>query len=409
MVGYNAVAAHIAYLGEHRDELSFDMDGAVVKVNNLESRVKVGEGTSTPKWAVAYKYPPEEKETTLLSIDLQVGRTGVLTPTANLAPVRLAGTTVSRATLHNGQFIAERDIRIGDTVVVRKAGEIIPEIIRSIPEKRSGDEIPFVMPDICPSCGGRVVRDECGEGAAMRCVNPACPAQTARSITHFASKGAMNIDGLGPQVVELLLSTGKIGDIADLYELKVEDIEGLDRMGRKSAENLVSAIEESKSRGLERLLFALGIRQVGEVAAEEIAGRMRSLDNLFTATFDDFASIKDIGAITATALVEFFASEKTRELCNRLTVLGLKTDAVSEERGEKFLGLTFVLTGTLPTMTRDEASEIIKKNGGKVSGSVSKKTSYVVAGEEAGSKLTKAKDLGVKIIDENGLLSLINE
>ena len=409
LVGYNAVAAHIAYLGEHRDELSFDMDGAVVKVNNLESRVKVGEGTSTPKWAVAYKYPPEEKETTLLSIDLQVGRTGVLTPTANLAPVRLAGTTVSRATLHNGQFIAERDIRIGDTVVVRKAGEIIPEIIRSIPEKRSGDEIPFVMPEICPSCGGRVVRDECGEGAAMRCVNPACPAQTARSITHFASKGAMNIDGLGPQVVELLLSTGKIGDIADLYELKVEDIEGLDRMGRKSAENLVSAIEESKSRGLERLLFALGIRQVGEVAAEEIAGRMRSLDNLFTATFDDFASIKDIGAITATALVEFFASEKTRELCNRLTALGLKTDAVSEERGEKFLGLTFVLTGTLPTMTRDEASEIIKKNGGKVSGSVSKKTSYVVAGEEAGSKLTKAKDLGVKIIDENGLLSLINE
>ena len=409
LVGYNAVAAHIAYLGEHRDELSFDMDGAVVKVNNLESRVKVGEGTSTPKWAVAYKYPPEEKETTLLSIDLQVGRTGVLTPTANLAPVRLAGTTVSRATLHNGQFIAERDIRIGDTVVVRKAGEIIPEIIRSIPEKRSGDEITFVMPEICPSCGGRVVRDECGEGAAMRCVNPACPAQTARSITHFASKGAMNIDGLGPQVVELLLSTGKIGDIADLYELKVEDIEGLDRMGRKSAENLVSAIEESKSRGLERLLFALGIRQVGEVAAEEIAGRMRSLDNLFTATFDDFASIKDIGAITATALVEFFASEKTRELCNRLTALGLKTDAVSEERGEKFLGLTFVLTGTLPTMTRDEASEIIKKNGGKVSGSVSKKTSYVVAGEEAGSKLTKAKDLGVKIIDENGLLSLINE
>ena len=409
LVGYNAVADHIAYLGEHRDELSFDMDGAVVKVNNLENRVKVGEGTSTPKWAVAYKYPPEEKETTLLSIDLQVGRTGVLTPTANLAPVRLAGTTVSRATLHNGQFIAERDIRIGDTVVVRKAGEIIPEIIRSIPDKRSGDEIPFVMPDICPSCGGRVVRDECGEGAAMRCVNPACPAQTARSITHFASKGAMNIDGLGPQVVELLLSTGKIGDIADLYELKVEDIEGLDRMGRKSAENLVSAIEESKSRGLERLLFALGIRQVGEVAAEEIAGRMRSLDNLFTATFDDFASIKDIGAITATALVEFFASDKTRELCNRLTALGLKTDAVSEERGEKFIGLTFVLTGTLPTMTRDEASEIIKKNGGKVSGSVSKKTSYVVAGEEAGSKLTKAKDLGVKIIDENGLLSLINE
>lgn len=406
--GYDAVAEHIKFLGEHRDELPFDMDGAVVKVNNLSARVTIGEGTSTPKWAVAYKYPPEEKETRLVSIDLQVGRTGVLTPTANLEPVRLAGTTVSRATLHNAQFISERDIRIGDTVVVRKAGEIIPEIIRSLPEKRDGSEQIFKMPEICPSCGGRVVRDECGEGAAMRCVNPACPAQTARSITHFASKGAMNIDGLGPQVVELLLSAGKIKDIADLYNLKVEDIEGLDRMGKKSAENLVNAISESKERGLERLLFALGIRQVGEVAAEEIAGKMRTLDNLFTATFEDFASIKDIGDITATALVEFFASKETRDLCDRLSSLGLKTEAIGEERGEKFLGLTFVLTGTLPTMTRDEASALIKQNGGKVSGSVSKKTSYVVAGEEAGSKLTKAKELGVKIIDENGLLEMIN-
>nr|MBE6545466.1 NAD-dependent DNA ligase LigA [Oscillospiraceae bacterium] len=353
--GYDAVAEHIKFLGEHRDELPFDMDGAVVKVNNLSARVTIGEGTSTPKWAVAYKYPPEEKETRLVSIDLQVGRTGVLTPTANLEPVRLAGTTVSRATLHNAQFISERDIRIGDTVVVRKAGEIIPEIIRSLPEKRDGSEQIFKMPEICPSCGGRVVRDECGEGAAMRCVNPACPAQTARSITHFASKGAMNIDGLGPQVVELLLSAGKIRDIADLYTLKVEDIEGLDRMGKKSAENLVNAISESKERGLERLLFALGIRQVGEVAAEEIAGKMRTLDNLFSATFEDFASIKDIGDITATALVEFFASKETRNLCDRLSSLGLKTEAIGEERGEKFLGLTFVLTGTLPTMTRDEA------------------------------------------------------
>ncbi len=406
--GYDEVADHIRFLGENREELPFDMDGAVVKVNDLDSRVSIGEGTSTPKWAVAYKYPPEEKETKLLSIDLQVGRTGVLTPTANLEPVRLAGTTVSRATLHNAQFISERDIRIGDTVVLRKAGEIIPEIIKSLPEKRDGSERIFEMPAVCPSCGGRVVRDECGEGAATRCVNPACPAQTARSITHFASKGAMNIDGLGPQVVELLLSAGKIKDIADLYTLRVEDIEGLDRMGKKSAENLVNAINESKSRGLERLLFALGIRQVGEVAAEEIAGKMRTLDNLFNATFEDFASIKDIGDITATALVEFFASEETKALCQRLTELGLNTEAVGEERGEKLLGLTFVLTGTLPTMTRDEASALIKKNGGKVSGSVSKKTSYVVAGEEAGSKLTKAKDLGVKIIDENGLIDLMN-
>ena len=407
-VGYDAVADHIKYLGDHREELSFDMDGAVVKINDLASRVAVGEGTSTPKWAVAYKYPPEEKETRLVSVDIQVGRTGVLTPTANLEPVRLAGTTVSRATLHNAQFISERDIRIGDTVVVRKAGEIIPEIIRSIPEKRNGSEQVFVMPEHCPSCGGRVVRDECGEGAAMRCVNPACPAQNARSITHFASKGAMNVDGLGPQVVELLLSAGKIKDIADLYTLTVEDIEGLDRMGKKSAENLVNAINESKNRGLERLLFALGIRQVGEVAAEEIAGKMRSLDNLFEATFEDFSSIKDIGGITATALVEFFADPSTRELCQKLISLGVKTDAVGEEKGEKFAGLTFVLTGTLPTMTRDEASALIKKEGGKVSGSVSKKTSYVVVGEEAGSKLAKAKELGVKIIDEATLLSMIN-
>lgn len=405
--GFKKVSEHILYLGEHRDELVFDMDGAVVKVDDLSKRAHIGEGTSTPKWAVAYKYPPEEKETKLISVDVQVGRTGVLTPTANLKPIRLAGTTVSRATLHNAQFISERDIRIGDTVVVRKAGEIIPEIIRSIPEKRHGSEVPFEMPTTCPSCGAAVVRDEFGEGAATRCLNPACPAQIARSITHFASKGAMNIDGLGPQVVELLLSNGKIRDIADLYTLKVEDIENLERMGRKSAENLVNAISESKFRGLEKLLYALGIRQVGEVAAEEIAGRMRTLDNLYNATFDDFVSIKDIGDITATALVEFFADSDNRVLLDRLVSLGVSTEAKGEERGELFAGLTFVLTGTLPTMTRDKASEIIKKNGGKVSSSVSKKTSYVLAGDEAGSKLTKAKDLGVNIIDENDFLSML--
>ncbi|MBQ2876599.1 MAG: NAD-dependent DNA ligase LigA [Clostridia bacterium] len=401
--------AHIEHLGDSRESLPFDMDGAVVKVDSLSDRIKAGEGTSTPKWAVAYKYPPEEKETKLISVDIQVGRTGVLTPTANLEPVRLAGTTVSRATLHNAQFIAELGIRIGDTVVVRKAGEIIPEIVRSVPEKRIGTEIPFEMPKICPSCGAPVVRDECGEGTAIRCVNPACPAQTARSITHFASKGAMNIDGLGPQVVELLLANGKIKDIADLYSLKVEDIEGLDRMGKKSAENLISAIEESKGRGLERLLYALGIRQVGEVAAEEIARRFRTLDALISATRDDFVNINDIGEITATALVEFFADEGARALCERLASLGVVTDAVSEERGVLLEGLTFVLTGTLPTMTRDEASAIIKENGGKVSGSVSKKTSYVLAGEEAGSKLTKAQALGVPVIDEEAFLKMVGK
>ena len=401
--GYEAACEHINRLGEIREALPFDMDGAVVKVNSLEERRKIGEGTSTPKWAVAYKYPPEEKETKLISIDIQVGRTGVLTPTANLEPVRLAGTTVSRATLHNEEFIWERDIRIGDTVVVRKAGEIIPEIICSLPNKRTGCEYTFSMPDTCPSCGAPVSRDESGEGVATRCRNPACPAQTARAITHFASKGAMNIDGLGPQVVELLLSSGKIKDIADLYELRVEDIDSLERMGKKSAENLVLAIDKSKSRGLERLLFALGIRQVGEVAAEEIARKFRTAEALFEAGIEDFLAVKDIGEITARALVEFFASEATRGLFERLKSLGVSTEATGEERGSRFEGMTFVLTGTLPTMTRDEASELIKKNGGKVSGSVSKKTTYVVAGDEAGSKLTKANELGVTVIDEETL------
>ena len=405
--GYENIAEHVRYLGELRSEVSFDMDGAVVKLNSLEDRRTVGEGTSTPKWAVAYKYPPEEKRTKLLSIDIQVGRTGVLTPTANLAPVRLAGTTVSRATLHNANFIAERDIRIGDTVVVRKAGEIIPEIVESIKSEREGDLPPFEMPTTCPSCGSEVVRDERGDGAATRCINPACPAQTARGIVHFASKGAMNIDGLGPQVIELLLREGKITDFTDLYTLKVEDIEGLERMGKKSAENLVGAIEESKSRGLEKLLFALGIRQVGEVAAEEIAGKMRTLDAVMNATVEDFAAINDIGEITAAAIVDFFSSEKTRTLCEKLKALGLKTDAAAEEKLSTLEGLTFVLTGTLPTMTRDEASAIIKKNGGKVSGSVSKKTSFVLAGEEAGSKLTKAKDLGVPVISEEEFLKMV--
>lgn len=407
-IGADAVAERVAYLGDKRPELSFDMDGAVIKVNSLEGRKTVGEGTSTPKWAVAYKYPPEEKKTKLLSIDIQVGRTGVLTPTANLEPVRLAGTTVSRATLHNINFIAERDIRIGDTVVIRKAGEIIPEILESVKSYRDGTETVFEMPKVCPSCGHPVVRDECGDGAAIRCVYAGCPAQNARGIVHFASKGAMNIDGLGPQVVELLLGNNKIKDIADLYTLRVEDIETLDRMGRKSAENLVNAIETSKSRGLEKLLYALGVRQVGEVAAESIARKLRTLEACMSASIEDYTAIEDIGEITAAALVEFFADDDTRALIERLTALGLKTDANAEERAETLAGLTFVLTGTLPTMTRDEASALIKQAGGKVSGSVSKKTSYVVAGEEAGSKLTKANELGVKVIDEDGLKSLLN-
>ncbi|MBR5818352.1 MAG: NAD-dependent DNA ligase LigA, partial [Clostridia bacterium] len=353
------------------------------------------------------KYPPEEKRTKLLSVDIQVGRTGVLTPTANLAPVRLAGTTVSRATLHNSNYIAEKDIRIGDTVVVRKAGEIIPEILEAVKELRDGSETQFKMPETCPSCGHPTVRDESGDGAAIRCVFAGCPAQRARGIVHFASKGAMNIDGLGPQVVELLLSSGKINDIKDLYLLRSEDISGLERMGQKSADNLISAIGNSKERGLEKLLYALGIRGVGEVAAETIAAKLGTLDACINASVEDYLAIEDIGEITATALVEYFADEGTRELLSTLRELGLKTDAVAEKRGDALAGLTFVLTGTLPTMSRDEASALIKKAGGKVSGSVSKKTSFVVAGEEAGSKLTKANELGVAVINEEKLLEML--
>ena len=405
--GADAVCDYVRELGVMRQELPFDMDGAVVKINELSKRTVLGEGSSTPKWATAFKYPPEEKSTKLVSIDIQVGRTGVLTPIANLEPVRLAGSTVCRATLHNANFIKEKDIRVGDTVVVRKAGEIIPEIVESIKALREESATEFEMPSLCPSCHHQVVRDTAGDGAAIRCIYPGCPAQNARGIIHFASKGAMNIEGLGPQMVELLLENKKISGIADLYDLKVEDIEGLERMGRKSAENLIRAIEESKERGLERLLFALGVRQVGEVAAEQIAGKLKTLENVFEATYEDFASISDIGDITARALIEFFCDEGTHELCRRLKDAGVVFTAVKEKKSDIFEGLTFVLTGTLPTMTRDEASALIKEQGGKVSGSVSKKTSYVLAGDDAGSKLTKAKELGIRVIDESEFLEMI--
>ncbi|MBP3605942.1 MAG: NAD-dependent DNA ligase LigA [Clostridia bacterium] len=407
--GSEAVKAHVEALGEMRAELSFDMDGAVVKINDLADRVKVGEGTGVPKWAVAFKYPPEEKETKLLDISVQVGRTGVITPIAELAPVHLAGTTVSRATLHNGNFIREKDIRIGDTVIVRKAGEIIPEIVASIEKHRTGEERAYEMPAACPSCGQALKQDDCGDGAAIRCVNPACPAQRSRSITHFASKGAMNIDGLGPQMVELLLKNERIKDVTDLYTLTVGDIKDLDRMGEKSAANLIAAIADSKGRGLERLLYALGIRQVGEVAAEQIAGRFGTIEALFAATAEDFIAMSDIGEITANYILEYFADPEHRALCERLAALGVETVAKKEKSSAILEGLTFVITGTLPSMTRDEATERIKQNGGKVSSSVSKKTSYVLAGEEAGSKLTKAKELGVTVIDEAAFLAMLED
>ena len=400
------IITHIERLGAMRDELAYDIDGAVVKINKLSDRVTLGEGTNTPKWAVAYKYPPEEKETKLLDITLAVGRTGVLTPTAQLAPVRLAGTTVSRATLHNIDFIRARDIKLGDTVIVRKAGEIIPEVVSANPAKRDGSEVEFNMPDFCPSCGEPVIRDE-GDGAAVRCVNPSCPAQLHRSIEHFASKGAMNIDGLGPQIVEALLGAKLIGDVADLYTLKAEDVEKLERMGRKSAENLILAIENSKGAGLARLIFALGIRNIGEVAAAAIADRFMNIEACFEATREDILALPDFGEITAECVVSYFARESNRELCMRLKAAGVLTEVIKKETTAELTGLTFVLTGTLPTMSRDEAGALIKSAGGKVSSSVSAKTSYVVAGEAAGSKLTKAQQLGVKIISEEELLAML--
>lgn len=402
------VIAHIRKIGEMRDSLAYDIDGVVIKLDSLAARRSVGEGTNTPRWAVAYKFPPEEKETRLTDITVAVGRTGVLTPTAVLEPVRLAGTTVSRATLHNLDFIRQRNIMVGDIVVLRKAGDIIPEVVRAIPEKRDGSERPYRMPERCPSCGEPVFYDE-DEGAAVRCTNGSCPAQISRSIEHFASKGAMNIDGLGPQLVELLLSQQKIADAADLYALRIEDIEGLERMGRKSAENLVRAIENSKSAGLERLVYALGIRNVGEVAAAALAQKYRTLEALIHATAEELCGIEDFGQITADCVVNFFTHPQNRALCEKLTAAGLLTEAVAKPASDKFRGLTFVLTGTLPTMSRDVAAEKIKAMGGKVSGSVSSRTSYVVAGEAAGSKLTRAGELGIPVIDEIRLLEMLKE
>ncbi len=400
------IVSHIEEIGNKRYSLAYDIDGVVIKVDSIAMRQRIGEGTNTPKWAVAYKFPPEQKKTKLTDIEIAVGRTGVLTPTAVLEPVRLAGTTVSRATLHNLEFIREKGIMIGDTVAVQKAGDIIPEIVCAYPAERDGSEREFNMPSFCPSCGEPVFYDE-DEGAATRCTNSLCPAQLARGIEHFASKDAMNIDGLGPQIVELLLSKKLISDAADLYSLHTEDIAELDRMGKKSAENLVSAIENSKSAGLERLIYALGIRNVGEVAAASLAAKYGSLEALFSASAEDICTIPDFGQITADCVVNYFTHPQNRALCERLIAHGLNTKASAVQVNDIFAGKTFVLTGTLPSMTRDEASALIKERGGKVSGSVSSKTNFVLAGDEAGSKLTKAKSLGVEIIDEDEFFKMI--
>lgn len=401
------VFAHIRALGEKRNALSFDIDGVVIKIDSLADRKTLGEGTNTPRWAVAYKFPPEQKKTKLLDIEIAVGRTGVLTPTALLSPVRLAGTTVSRATLHNEDFIKERGILIGDTVTVQKAGDIIPEVVCAHPELRDGSERPFRMPEKCPSCGEAVMRDE-DEGAAVRCTNSACPAQLSRGIEHFASKDAMNIEGLGPQLVELLLREGLIHDAADLYTLTAEVLSPLERMGEKSAANLVAAIGRSKEAGLERLIYALGIRSIGQVAAASLAARFGNLEALFSATAEELLAIDDFGQITTDYVLNYFSHPQNIELCRRLMAAGVRTEASFVPTNGNLSGLTFVLTGTLDDMTRDEAEAMIKSAGGKVTGSVSKKTSYVVAGTQAGSKLTKAQSLGVPVIGKEQLLSMLS-
>ena len=394
--GIEEAIKRVNEIGEKRGELPFDIDGAVIKLDNLSERDVFGSTAKFPKWAVAFKYPPEEKPTKLLDIEINVGRTGALTPTARFEPVSLAGTTVSRAVLHNEDFINEKDIRIGDTIIVRKAGDIIPEVI-GVAEHLEGTE-PYKMPEICPSCGARVTREE-GE-AVLRCTNAECPAQLARHLIHFASRDAMDIEGLGPAVVALLLENELVHHPYDLYTLKTEDLTALERMGEKSAENLLSAIEKSKENDLYRLIFGLGIRHIGAKAAKLVADKMQNMDAILNATAEDFAAIDGFGEIMAKSLYDFLLLPQSRELIEKFKELGLNMKSQMVITDTRFEGMTFVLTGTLPTYKRNEAAAIIEGFGGKTSSSVSKKTTYVLAGEEAGSKLDKANALGVSIIDE---------
>lgn len=394
--GIEEAIKRVNEIGEKRGELPFDIDGAVIKLDNLSERDVFGSTAKFPKWAVAFKYPPEEKPTKLLDIEINVGRTGALTPTARFEPVSLAGTTVSRAVLHNEDFINEKDIRIGDTIIVRKAGDIIPEVI-GVAEHLEGTE-PYKMPEICPSCGARVTREE-GE-AVLRCTNAECPAQLARHLIHFASRDAMDIEGLGPAVVALLLENELVHHPYDLYTLKTEDLTALERMGEKSAENLLSAIEKSKENDLYRLIFGLGIRHIGAKAAKLVADKMQNMDAILNATAEDFAAIDGFGEIMAKSLYDFLLLPQSRELIEKFKELGLNMKSQMVITDTRFEGMTFVLTGTLPTYKRNEAAAIIEGFGGKTSSSVSKKTTYVLAGEEAGSKLDKANALGVTIIDE---------
>ena len=399
------VNAEIIRLGESREELPFDMDGAVVKVNSLPDRAAVGSTAKCPRWAIAYKYPPERKPSRVLDIVVQVGRTGVLTPKVEVEPVRLAGTTVTNATLHNQDFIDEKDIRIGDTVILQKAGEIIPEVVEVLKDLRPEGAAPYHLPETCPVCGAPVERDL--DGAAIRCTGAECPAQLHRNLTHFASRDAMDIDGMGPAVMRQLIDRELVRTPADLYFLTTDQLAGLERMGKKSAQNAVNAIAASKERGLERLLYALGIRQVGQKAGKVLASHFGSFDALAAASEEELTNIDDVGGITAAYIREWVANPQSKHLIQRLKEAGVSMEAAQQSAGEQFKGMTFVLTGALEKFTRDEAAALIEARGGKASGSVSKKTTYVVAGENAGSKLRKANELGVPVLTEEEFAAML--
>ena len=400
-----AVMGEIQRIGENRENYSFGIDGAVVKVDSFAQRERLGSTAKYPKWAIAYKYPPEQKPTVLLDIQVKVGRTGALTPTAVFEPITLAGTTVSRAVLHNQAFIDEKQIAIGDTILVRKAGDIIPEVIGVVSHAQENPV--YQIPDICPACGSPVFFE--GGQAAKRCQNSDCPAQLLRNLIHFASRDAMDIDGLGPSIVENLVSAGLVKSPADLYDITLEEVSVLDRIAEKSGSNLLTAIEKSKQNDLSRLLFALGIRGIGQKAAKLLAARFMDIEHLFSASEEDISSIDGFGGIMARAVVEYFSLDATRGLIDRLQKAGVNTRSKDRPTSDRLAGLSFVLTGTLPHMTRSEAGARIERLGGKVSSSVSKKTSYVVAGEEAGSKLAKAQGLGIPILDEAALLALLED
>ena len=401
------IQSAIFELGDQREKYPFDIDGAVVKVNSLTQREGLGETAKFPRWAAAYKYPPEQKESVVEDIVVQVGRTGVLTPKAVVAPVRLAGTTVTNATLHNQDFITEKDIRIGDRVIVQKAGEIIPEIVSVVKEKRPEGTVPYLLPKVCPVCGAPVERDE--DGAHIRCTGAECPAQLLRTLTHFASRDAMDIEGLGPAVVEGLVEAGMVKTPADLYRLDRDEVAKLERMGKKSADNLLAAIEKSKGNDLSKLLFAFGIRQVGQKAGKILAARFGSLDRLAQATEEELTAINDVGGITARYLTEWFAAPQSQHLIAALKEAGVNMESQAAPVGDRLAGITFVLTGELSACSRKEAGDKLEAQGAKVSGSVSKKTGCVIAGEAAGSKLRKAQELGVPVLDEEQFLVLVGE